>query len=128
MQWLWVGVAGACGALSRQGVGKLMEVLVGQPSPLGTLCVNVVGSFLLGALAATALTPNVLSPTLRMVLGVGFLGAFTTFSTFSVETLDLLRTGRTLAAFGNIGANLGLGLLAAWAGLALARHFLPPGS
>ena len=116
MQWVWVALAGALGALARFGVHQMVTLALGQHSTLATLSVNVLGSGLLGVLAALAMMPGVLSPSARLVLSMGFLGAFTTFSTFSVETLDLLRSGKMMAAFGNVGANVVLGVVAAWLG------------
>lgn len=121
MVWLGVGVAGALGAMARFGVGQLVEHWFGAPSWVATWGVNVVGSALLGGLAALAMVPGALTPEWRAVLGVGFLGAFTTFSTFSVETVDLLRHGKAGLAFGVVGANVVCGLLAAWFGMVVVR-------
>lgn len=108
---LSIAVAGALGALCRYGLG----VVVG---PLGfpwvTLGINVAGSFLLGLLVAAAPLPD---STARAVIGTGLLGAFTTFSTFSVETVALARDGRVPAACGYALASLVLGVAAAGAGL-----------
>jgi CrcB protein len=114
-------LAGALGALARFGVNQVVTDVWGQASLVATLSVNVLGSGLLGVLAGVAMLPDALSPTARMVVGVGFLGAFTTFSTFSVETLELVRAGRMMAAFGNVGANVMFGFLAAWAGYACSQ-------
>ncbi len=116
MQWVWVALAGALGAVARFGVHQVVTSSLGQHSTLATLSVNVLGSGLLGVLAGLAMMPGVLSPSARLVLGMGFLGAFTTFSTFSVETVDLLRSGKMMAALGNVGANVVLGVVAAWIG------------
>lgn len=127
MQWVWVALAGALGALARFGVNQAVTHTWGQASLIATLSVNVLGSGLLGMLAGAAMLPDVLSPTARMVVGVGFLGAFTTFSTFSVETLELVRAGRMMGALGNVGANVVFGLLAAWAGYACSQALWAPG-
>ena len=126
MIWLGVGLAGAFGAMARFGVGQALDQWLGAPGWLATWGVNVVGSALLGALAALAMLPDTLSPEWRTVLGVGFLGAFTTFSTFSVETLELLRAGKMGMAFGVVAANVTCGLLAAWLGMLLVRGGATP--
>ena len=108
-----IGAAGAAGALSRYGVG----VLVGRGAfPWATLGINVAGSFLLGLLVGAA----TVSSDARLVVGVGFLGAFTTFSTFTVDAVDLVREGRAGVAAAYVLASVLLGLAAAGAGIRLA--------
>jgi len=124
--WLGVGLAGALGAMARFGVGQAVDQWLGAPSWVATWGVNVVGSALLGALAALAMVPGTVTPEWRAVLGIGFLGAFTTFSTFSTETLELMRAGKTGVAFGVVGANVVCGLLAAWLGMTIARGGATP--
>ncbi|MDP8953807.1 MAG: CrcB family protein [Actinomycetota bacterium] len=114
-----IAVAGAAGALCRAGV----NTVVGPRSfPLATLAVNVVGSFALGVLVAwgsTRLSPEVLS-----ALTVGFLGAFTTFSTFTFEALTLSNEGRTGVALTYVAVSLALGLTAAAVGHQVGRALL----
>lgn len=104
-----------------RGVGAVFETRF----PLGTLLINIIGSFLLGILGtivAQRVSPD--SETLRLALGVGFLGAFTTFSTFEFETHALFRDGSWLAATTNMFASLFVGLLAVHAGIVLAKTWL----
>lgn len=116
-----VGMAGAAGAVARYGVSLLAVRLLGERFAFGTLMVNVLGCLLLGALLeAERHTPLVTHP-LRLLLAVGFLGAFTTFSTFGWETFRYLQDGAANLAVLNVAANLVLGLLAVWAGWGLAR-------
>jgi CrcB protein len=95
--------------------------------PFGTLFVNTLGSFLIalimGFLLTMAKANNLLSEPLRLLLTVGFLGGFTTFSSFSMETLTLLRSGSVIVAIANIAANVILGLIAAILGLCLTSIF-----
>jgi CrcB protein len=112
-----VAVAGAAGALSRYGVGHLVGP---RTFPWATLGINLVGSFLLGVLWRAGLEHR-WSDAVMTPLGLGFLGAFTTFSTFSNETMDLLRTDRPLAAGSYVAASVLGGLLAAAAGYAAGR-------
>lgn len=117
MQVLLVALAGAAGALSRWGIGSWAG---GRTLPWHTLGINVAGSFALGLLLRTADLRGWPDSTV-VVLGVGFLGAFTTFSTFSVEAFTLLRDERAAAALGYVAATMALGILAAAAGWAAAR-------
>jgi len=115
-----IAVAGALGALARWGLGTWF----GQRFPTfpwGTLVINVSGSFVLGVLFAALIERAGGSPTMRIALTTGLMGAYTTFSTFSLETFRLIEDGATGAAFANIGLSLALGLAAVWLGVALGR-------
>ena len=118
-----IGCGGFLGAVSRYLVSELVFITIGTGMPYGTLMVNVIGSFLLGIVAQLALAGNFLTTTVSSFLGIGFLGAFTTFSTFSVQTLELLESGSPLKALLNISLNLILCLVGAWGGLSLGRFF-----
>lgn len=118
---LAVGVAGFLGAVSRYLIGGWVYRVLPAAFPYGTLTVNVAGSLLLGAVFELGTTRAVLDPTLRIALASGFLGAFTTFSTFSLETVNLLREGSMVLALLNVVGNVVLCLTAAWAGMALGR-------
>jgi CrcB protein len=83
VQWVWVALAGALGALARFGVNQVVTDVWGQASLVATLSVNVLGSGLLGVLAGVAMLPDALSPTARMVVGVGFLGVHDVFHLLS---------------------------------------------
>ncbi len=136
MRILWMMVAGALGVLCRYGFTLAIQtwiggrgarfalvLVLGATFPLATLLINVVGSFLLSFLTTLALQSSV-RPDLRLILGTGFLGAFTTFSTFEVEAENLVVRGEWWAAFGYIGGNLILGFLAVIAGRLLAMRYL----
>jgi len=94
---------------------------LGEGFPYGTLAVNILGCFLLGAVQQVGETTDFLSQETRIMLTIGFLGALTTFSTFGYETFRQLEDGRLTVVLGNVGAQLILGLLAVWAGLTLIR-------
>ena len=120
MTVLLVVVAGAAGALLRYEVELAVRRRTGGDLPYGTLLINVSGSFLLGVLAGGAAVHGV--PTeLVTVAGTGLLGAYTTFSTFSVDTVGLVERGRVREAAANLGASLVLGLGAAALGLAIGH-------
>jgi CrcB protein len=113
--WVAVAVVGAAGALARFAlIGALAEAGARAGFPLGTLAVNVSGSFLLGLLTGLSVGGDDL-----LVWGTALLGAYTTFSTWMLETERLAEDGATLAAAANIGLSLLAGLLAAAGGWAL---------
>ncbi|WP_328597680.1 fluoride efflux transporter CrcB [Selenomonas montiformis] len=117
---------GGLGAVCRYLVTTQIGARFGTMFPWGTLSVNLLGSLLMGwilglILLLTERTGSGLGEAARLLLTVGFLGGFTTFSSFSMETLTLLRGGSFFYALANIGMNVILGLLAAWLGLSLSR-------
>ena len=117
--WLLVALGGAIGATLRYGVWRLTVALFGGTWPVGTAIVNVVGSLLLGLIVG--LGPKGLPPEVRAFAATGILGAFTTFSTFSVESASLAQRGDVTAAIGNVVVNTVLGISDAVIGLWLAR-------
>jgi CrcB protein len=118
---IWLAVAGAVGTLARFGVSNLVNRVHPGPFPYGTLVVNLAGCFLFGLVATLAEERLVPSGAARLVLLVGFMGAFTTFSTYAFETGALLRdTGWAVAAANVLAHNL-LGLIALFGGVALGR-------
>lgn len=116
-----VALGGACGALSRWGITKVAHNLLGHGFAWGTFAANMIGCFILGLLMHFAVATDRIPAHLRLAVGVGFLGALTTFSTFSYETMMMLEQGRYTHAGLNIGLNLVIGLTATLAGLAAAR-------
>lgn len=118
MVWL-VAAAAAAGAVSRYLLDVAVQHRHESVFPLGTLVVNVSGSFALGLVTGLALYHG-LGAGARTVVGIGFIGSYTTFSTFTYETVRLLQDGSVAEACLNALANLGIGLAAAAAGLALA--------
>ena len=122
MQWIAIAAGGAIGAVMRYGVSNGVHAMLGRGFPWGTLTVNVFGSLLMGLLYVLMLERMSISAEWRGVLQVGLLGAFTTFSTFSIETLLLLENGETLKALINIVASVLLCLLAVWIGVVMGRQ------
>ncbi|HIE07347.1 MAG TPA: fluoride efflux transporter CrcB [Desulfarculaceae bacterium] len=118
---LIIGCGGFLGAISRFLVSELVYTFIGAGMPYGTLAVNLSGSFLLGIVAQIGLSGNLLPASINSFVGIGFLGAFTTFSTFSVQTLELLESGSLLKAFLNIFLNVTLCLIGAWGGFSAGR-------
>lgn len=118
-QWLLVAAAGSVGAPARYLLDTVVSDRVAAMFPYGTLVVNVSGSFALGVLTGLALDHG-LGTTAQLVLGTGLLGAYTTFSTFTLETVSLLQSGETQAAVRNAAGSVLVGAGAAAAGWALA--------
>jgi fluoride exporter len=121
-QLLAIASGGALGALIRYWVSGGVYTLLGRGFPYGTLVVNVLGSLTMGFLYVLLLERAVASPEWRGALLVGFLGAFTTFSTFSIETLNLLEQAELFKAGLNIIVSVTACLLACWIGLILGRQ------
>ena len=121
---IYIVVAGGLGAAARYYMTGLAQRLLGDGFPYGTLSVNIIGSFLIGFVMHISLSTELISPNLRMALTLGFLGAFTTFSTFSYETLGYLEDGAWLAGGLNVLANVVPCIFAAFIGVALGRAIL----
>jgi CrcB protein len=122
---LYIAIGGATGALSRYGVGQVARRL-GVEFPWGTLCVNLAGSFLIGLVAGSQMK---VSGSERMQLltalaVTGFLGAFTTFSAFSLESVSLIRREQFGLAAANVLANCAGGLLLAFVGLWASKYLV----
>ncbi len=117
--WVAFLIAAAVGAPARYLLDGLIQDRTGGEFPWGTCVVNVSGSFVLGLISGLALY-HAFPGDAKLVLGTGFCGAYTTFSTFTFETVRLAEAGLTRAAIRNVVVNTGGALLAAGAGLALA--------
>ncbi len=115
-------MGGAIGAMMRFGVSNGVHALFGRDFPYGTLTVNVLGSLLIGFFYITLLERVSFGPEWRAFIVIGILGAFTTFSTFSLETFNLIETGEILKAVANILLSVTICLFAAWIGILVARQ------
>jgi CrcB protein len=120
MLW-YIALGSALGGVSRYLIGGLVQRGAGAGFPLGTLAVNVTGSFLLGLFLRYALETPTLTPELRALLTIGFCGGYTTFSTFSYETVALLEDGQWSRAGAYVAASLVLSVGATLLGLLAAR-------
>jgi CrcB protein len=121
LSYLWVCVGGAIGSGLRFWVSGMVAERIGQTFPLGTLVVNVTGSFLVGVLAGMSIPEGrwMLTPNARVFLMIGVCGGYTTFSSFSLQTLTLAQEGEWLRAGVNSILSFALCLVAVWLG-----HFL----
>jgi len=115
----WVALAGAAGALARFGVHAVVQSRAASQFPFGTIVVNLTGSFALGVLVGLV-TYQGLSTEARTIVGTGFLGAYTTFSSFSYDSFGLFEAGARRHAGVNAVGSVAIGLLAATAGFVLA--------
>ena len=122
MKILYLGIFGGLGCVARYLVSGWVYTLFGRAIPYGTLSVNVIGSLLLGLVMEGSLRSTLLSPELRIGITVGFMGGFTTFSTFSYETVRLIEEGSFIAAGANILLNVTVCITAAVIGIYLARQ------
>jgi fluoride exporter len=116
--YLWIGLGSALGGMARYGCSGLVARLLGETLPWGTILVNVIGSFVIG-LFGTLVAPDgrlMVSPAARHFVMLGLLGGFTTFSSFSWQTLALTRDGQWLRAGGNVFGSVVLCLAAVWLG------------
>ena len=123
---LSIAAGGACGALLRYWVSTGVHALLGRDFPYGTLVVNVLGSALMGAGYVLLFERLAVTEALRAALLIGLLGAFTTFSTFSIETLTLVEEGERWKAVVNAVLSVVCCLFACWIGLGLARQLWTP--
>jgi len=122
MQLVYITLFGGLGCLSRYLVSGWVYALAGRALPWGTLAVNVLGSFLLGLLMESGLRTSLLPADIRVGLTTGFMGGFTTFSTFSYETVRLLEEGSYLQAGANMVLNLVVCVVCALLGIWVARQ------
>ncbi len=121
--YLAVAVGGAIGSVARFWMTGAMTALTGARFPWGTLAINILGSAVIGLVAGITLTPARMGmhPEVRIFLMTGICGGFTTFSAFSLQTLELIQAGDVAPAMGYIAASVALCLLAAWGGWLLGR-------
>ena len=119
--WLAVAVGGAIGSMLRYGIGQLTTNVLGTTPVLATFTVNVSGSFLLGIFYTLCNDRLVTSIELRVLIGVGLIGGYTTFSTFSFETIRLIESGESIKAIANILTNLLFGIRAAYLGILMGK-------
>ncbi len=118
---LYIAVGGALGAVARYLLSTWIYSRVEQIYPFGTFAVNMLGCFLLGLIFKLILEKSIMSSELRLMITVGIIGAFTAFSTFSLETLTLFRENNITTALLYVGASIVVGLLAVWLGVVTAN-------
>jgi fluoride exporter len=123
VRYLVISLGGILGANARYLLSSWIVVRYGTSFPYGTLVINVSGSFIIGFFLVLATERFVVHPYWQLFFAVGFLGAYTTFSAFSVETIILMQSGAWWLGLANILGSVVLGLVAVLTGMALARLF-----
>ncbi len=120
---LLVAIGGALGSMLRYGVGRLTLMLAGPGFPFGTFAVNIAGGFMMGLLAGWLARSAEGGEELRLLLGVGVLGGFTTFSAFSLEMFGMLARGESALALAYAVSSVAGSVIALWTGVWLVRSF-----
>ncbi len=123
MQWLAVALGGALGAMGRYGVGLYFLPMSAGRFPMGTFVANLVGSLLMGICYILVVEKLILSDYWRHLLMVGFIGAFTTFSTFALESVGLYQSGQALLATTYISVSVVTCVFAVWLGATVTLKF-----
>jgi CrcB protein len=124
MNYVWIFIGGGLGSIARFAASGLVARMFGETFPWGTIVVNVSGSFLIGVVATLAAPEGrlFLSPEARQFILLGLFGGYTTFSSFSIQTLTLARDGEWLQAGANVLLSVALCLVAVWLGYMLAAN------
>ena len=120
---LLIGIGGFLGSVFRFLVGQGLHRLFDTIFPIGTMTVNILGSFIIGVIYSLAERDNLISPEVRMFVAVGFCGGFTTFSSFAFDKLNLLKDSGFLYLFMYLGGSVFLGLLAVYLGTQIHKLF-----
>jgi CrcB protein len=123
MRWIYVGAGGFLGAIARYAVGGWISSRYRGQFPIATFAINVTGSFVLGLFLTVATERIALDPRWRLFVAVGFVGAYTTFSTFEYESERLLTAGGFWLAGLNLVGSVAVGFAAVWIGSRLALRF-----
>jgi len=121
MKYLMVGLGGCAGALLRFWLGGYISNRVGTRFPYGTFAINISGSFLIGFVLTLLAERTHWSPNWRYLIPIGFIGAYTTFSTFEYETLRSLQDGEVLMAGLNVSLSVIVGFVSVWLGVITGR-------
>jgi CrcB protein len=119
-----IALGGALGAIARYQVGSMIQSRLASGFPWGTFVVNISGCFLMGAVAVLVAERGAASPNWRFFIPIGFIGAYTTFSTFEFETYQAVGDGAWIVASGNVAASVIAGYAALWLGAAMTRFVL----
>jgi CrcB protein len=122
IRYVMIAAGGALGALARYQLASVVQARVRAGFPLGTLIVNVSGCLIMGFTMTLLTERMVTNPHWRFLVPIGFIGAYTTFSTFEYETARAVAEGAWAVAFGNVAASVVAGYVALWAGVIAARQ------
>ncbi len=120
-KYFMVGIGGFLGAIARFWLGGYVSIKMGTRFPYGTFLINCTGSFLIGFIVTLLAEKTHWSPNWRYLIPIGFIGAYTTFSTFEYETFRVIQDGELLMAFLNVVLSVIVGFLAVWMGVVAGR-------
>jgi fluoride exporter len=120
-KYFMVGIGGFLGAIARFWLGGYVSTRMGTRFPYGTVLINCTGSFLIGFIVTLLAEKTHWSPNWRYLIPIGFIGAYTTFSTFEYETFRVIQDGELLMAFLNVVLSVIVGFLAVWMGVVAGR-------
>lgn len=120
-KYLMIGIGGFAGAIARFWLGGYVSNRMGTRFPWGTFVINISGSFVIGLIVTVLAERTHWSPNWRYLVPIGFIGAYTTFSTFEFETFQSLQDGQWLMAALNVGLSVVLGFIAVWCGVIAGR-------
>ncbi len=126
-RFFWISLGGAAGTGARYLLGGWLMAALGTSFPYGTLAVNLIGSFLIGIVMELSLSTSLIGPTLRLALTTGFMGGFTTYSTFNYESVRYFREGAVHMGLLNVGVMATACLTAGFLGVILAQWWLSMG-
>ena len=118
-----IAIGGAAGAIARYQVAAIVQARIPVGFPLGTFVVNVSGCLVMGIVMTLLTDRLVVHPNWRFLIPIGFIGAYTTFSTFELETFRAITEGSWIMGAGNVVASVVVGYIALWAGVLAARAF-----
>ncbi|MGC1619076.1 MAG: fluoride efflux transporter CrcB [Candidatus Acidiferrum sp.] len=120
-KYLIVGIGGFLGAIARFWLGGIVDAKMGTRFPYGTFVINCTGCFLIGFIVTLMAERTNWNPNWRYLIPIGFIGAYTTFSTFEYETFRAIQGGEVLIAFLNVATSVVVGFLAVWLGVIVGR-------
>jgi CrcB protein len=123
LKYLMVGIGGGLGSILRFWVGSYIGSRMGTRFPYGTFVINITGSFLIGLVFAVLTTRTLWSPNWRYLIPIGFIGGYTTFSAFELETLRTIQDGQIGLGLVYVAASVVVGFAAVWAGMMAGRAF-----
>ncbi|MGH7590250.1 MAG: fluoride efflux transporter CrcB [Gemmatimonadales bacterium] len=124
MLWLFVALGGLVGSLARYFLGTAIQGWAGAGFPAGTMVVNITASFIIGLVMQYSAESSAVTPEVRILLTTGFCGGYSTFSTFSWESVRLLQDGEWARAGLYVGGSLFISVVATFLGIAAAHHFI----
>lgn len=123
MNYIWVFIGGGLGSIARYELGQKVARLTGSGFPFGTISVNILSCLILGLVGYLFTVKGMMGQTARLLLGIGFCGGFSTFSSFTAETFELMKSGQYFYAGSNIIISIVLCLFSFWAGASVSKLF-----